>query len=188
MKHSERNISPTMSFQTFKILYLFVGIAGAAIPFWMLRASRKDILLLALVSAIVVAFFVAMSFNVTPDIPDTLFDEHWFRALTHLKPDIILFLTNALLWCILPFGIGLILKGKKHGNSLTWIFFGGFALLKTFADDWLFNHTYPETLVHPYEWGYVLVGWLTIYSLCSLFITKVIDYLTEKNSYDKPDH
>jgi len=77
-----------MSFETFKILYLFVGITGAAIPFWILRASRKDILLLALVSIMVVAFFVTMFFNVSPQIPDTLFEEHWFRALTHLKPDI----------------------------------------------------------------------------------------------------
>ncbi len=177
-----------MSFETFKILYLSVGIAGAAIPFWILRASRQDIHLLALVSIIVVALFVAMFFNFTPDIPDTLFEEHWFRALTHLKPDIILFLTNALLWCIFPFGIGFILKGKKHGNPLTWIFFGVFSLLKTFADDYFFNHTYPEALVHPYEWGYVFVGWLTIYSLCSLFITKVIDYLTEKNNHDKSHH
>lgn len=177
-----------MSFETFKILYLAVAIAGAAIPFWILRASRRDLTLLTMVSFLLAMFFVTMFFNLTPDIPDTLFEEHWFRALTHLKPDIILFLTNALLWCIFPFGIGLILKGKKHGNKLTWIFFGVFTLLKTFADDWLFNHTYPEALVHPYEWGYVLVGWLTIYSVCALFITKVIDYLTEKNPYDKSDH
>ena len=143
---------------------------------------------MAFLSFIFSIFFIATYLDASQDVPDTLFEEHIFRAFTHMKANIFLTLSNALLWGVFPVCIGIFLRTKKQGERLVWVVVAIFTLLKIFSDDYLFNHTYPETLIHSYEWESVLVAWLIVYSLAAVFITKGIDSLTEKNTNDKPNH
>lgn len=58
---------------------------------------------------------------------------------------------------------------------MVWPFFVTLALLKTFFDSSVLGRQYPETLVHPSEWGVVLFDWLIIYLTAALIITKGIE-------------
>jgi hypothetical protein len=177
-----------MTFETFKITYLVISFAATSVPLWLLRKSRDDLLILGSLSLISLSFFIALYLHAAQHIPDTLIEEHIFRALTHIKADLSLTVCNALLWVTFPIGIGMFLRNMKYGMRLVWIFFAVFTLLKTFFEDYFLNHTYPETLVHSYEWDSVLLAWVIIYSLVALFITKGIDLLSEMNNDDKSNH
>lgn len=164
-----------------------MSIIASVAPFWILRKSKNDIAILGALSAISLTLSVLLHLNATPNVPDTLFEEHLFRVFTHIKRDIVLTLSNALLWGLLPIGWCIYLRSKKFGTPMVWIVLGVFTVLKTFADDYVL-HAYPEILIHPFEWGDVLLGWFIVYSLLAIFNTKGIDYLSGKNDHDKPDH
>lgn len=169
-----------MTLEEFQIVYSTASVTISVVPFWLLRKSRGDLLILSLVSFIFLSFFMVLYLDAGQYVPDTLFEEHLFRAFTHFKGNIFLTLSNALFWGGFPVGIGMFLRTYKQGTRLVWVVFAIFTLLKTFFDDYFLNHTYPETLVHPYEWDSVLIAWLIVYSLAALFITKGIESLTKE--------
>lgn len=177
-----------MSFASFKIIYLTISVLSAAVATWLLRKSKDDLLALGLHSFIFLMFFLVLYVDASQDIPDTLFAEHVFGALTHLKPDLMLTLCNVLFWGLFPIGIGMFLMNKKHGTLSVWIFLGVLTLIKTFFEDYFLIHTYPEALFHSFEWGSVLLAWLIIYSLVGFFITKGIALLKETKNDDQSTH
>jgi len=107
--------------------------------------------------------------------------ESLLRALTHVKGDLVLVFCNTLLWGAVPFALGLILNKKRHGRWLVWLELLSFAGLKTIFDDRFLIHQYPQAIFHTFEWGYVLMAWLIVYSITAFFITKGFEFMNKSN-------
>ena len=161
-----------MSFETFKILYLFVSVLGASIAFWLVRKDRDGLLALLAMTFVLGAILVAFYFDARQGQADIgEFMEYVVRGLTHINPDFILTICNILLWGTLPFALGVVIKEKQSLRFL-WLVFLGAAVLKTLFDDNFIIHQFPEELIHPFEWGYVFVDWAVIYSIAAFFISR----------------
>ena len=160
-----------MTFETFKIVYFSSGILGVALAYWYVRKQRAELTSPAAISVLATFAFVAFYLEASEQIPDTLVEEHLLRAFTHLRKDLILSLSNAFMWCIVPFAIGLAVK-KRLGEVFVWILFALLVLLKTYFDDYFLIGLYPESFTHSIEWGDVLFGWSLVYCALAFFVTK----------------
>jgi len=160
-----------VTFETFKIAYFSSGIVGVALAYWFVRKLRADLITVAVVSVLAIFIFLGFHLEVTERIPDTFIEEHLLRAFTHLRKDLILSLSNAFMWCIVPFAIGLAVK-KRLGEVFVWILFALLVLLKTYFDDYFLIGLYPESFTHSIEWGDVLFGWSLVYCALAFFVTK----------------
>jgi hypothetical protein len=170
-----------MSFETFEIVYFCASVIGAAFGLWLLRKSKDDLLSLLMISSIPTMFRIAFYIDVKKgNIDGGELMGYLLRGLTYVEPDLILVISNSLLWCVVPFAAGIWLYKKKKGDSFVWLFFIGFALFKTIFDDRIIIHQYPEILVFSFDWGFVLFDWLIIYAIAALFVTKGIKSLSEK--------
>lgn len=161
-----------MSFETFRILYLLGSILAGAIAFWLMRKSRDDVIVLAFMSFMMFAIFFTQYLDSGKGVSTDDIAEFLFRALTHVRGDFILVVCNTLLWGVVPFTFALRLSKKRFGQWLVWLVFLFFSVVKTIFDDRLLIHQYPQEIFHSFEWGYVLVAWLIVYSIATLFITK----------------
>jgi len=134
-------------------------------------------------SVIMFFLFFAQYLDSQSDNSSDDISEFIFRALTHVRGDIMLVFCNALLWGAVPFSLAIVLKKKRWGKWLVWGFFGVVALIKTKFEDFFFIHTYPQFMqvppFHTFEWGYVLTAWSILYTVAALFILKWAEYLSE---------
>lgn len=170
-----------ISFETFRIIYLLLSILGSGFALGRLRKQRDDLVITALMSVMMFVFFFANYLDSQSDNSSDDISEFIFRALTHVRGDLVLVFCNALLWGTVPFVVAFVLKKKKWGELLVWGFFVGMTLLKTKFEDFFFIHAYPQIMqvppFHTFEWGSVLTAWLIIYSASALFITKGIEMI-----------
>src|SRR3989304_3888922 len=151
-----------MTFETFKIVYFSSGILGVALAYWYVRKQRAELTSLAAISVLATFAFVAFYLEVTERIPDTFIEEHLLRAFTHLRKDLILSLSNAFMWCIVPVAIGLAVK-RRLGERFVWLLYALLVSFKTYFDDYFLIGLFPESFIHSIEWGDILFGWSLVY-------------------------
>ena len=99
-----------MTFKTFKVVYFVVSVVSAAATVWWFRKRRDDLLVIGLMSAAIFMFFFALYLDSAKDDLNNDISEFLFRALTHVKGDIVLSLCNVLLWGAVPFAVGITLN------------------------------------------------------------------------------
>jgi hypothetical protein len=101
-----------MTFETFKIIYLVVSVLTSSFAFMRLRKQRDDLLLATLMSAMMFFFFFANFLDAQADTSSDDISEFIFRALTHVRGDLVLVFCNALLWGGVPFSVAIALKKR----------------------------------------------------------------------------
>jgi len=160
-----------VTFETFKIAYFSSGIVGVALAYWFVRKLRADLITVAVVSVLAIFIFLGFHLEVTERIPDTFIEEHLLRAFTHLRKDLILSLSNAFMWCIVPVAIGLAVK-RRLGERFVWLLYALLVSFKTYFDDYFLIGLFPESFIHSIEWGDILFGGSLVYGAFAFFITK----------------
>ncbi len=156
-----------MTFETFTIVYFSSGIASVALAYWYLRKQRTDLITLAGASVLTTCIFLAFYLEASEQIPDTFVEEHLLRAFTHLRKDLILSLSNAFMWCVVPFAIGLTVR-KRLGEGFAWILFALLILSKPFFGDY-FTYRSLSGEFHAFHRMGPCASWLVSCLLCPRF-------------------
>jgi len=158
--------------ETFKIVYLCVSVAGAAISFWQMRKVRENLLVLSIMTFVLAAVLLSFYFDSRRGYDIGPMMEYALHAFVAVQPDLMLTMSNVLLWGTVPFAVAIWLIRGKREKQLLWVFFSAVTLLKTLFEDQLIIHQYSKMLTHFFEWGYVLFDWGIIYALACFFLTK----------------